>query len=384
MRLLAIRFQSVTVGFVLLAWFALLLGASTFQSPSPSLVAYWALNETSGTAVLDSSGNGRTGSYVGNPIPSTTNLPPLLFPNPACLTFSSGNYVSVPDAPSLRLTSDMSVAFWMFKTAEVGDWQRLVGKGNPTQRNFGVWEWAGADGRIKFQQYNSGGGSILELDGTFQTALNTWYHIACTISGNTARLFINGTQNVQGTRSGVPGTSADPLTLGYATFHTYFPGRLDDVRIYNRAITPAEAAYLASGGGPPAAPPALTATAGVERVTLSWSAPAGATAHHLKRSTTAGGPYTTVAPALPVTTFIDTDVASGTPYYYVVASMNVTGESGNSNEATATPLFPPPDINTPEDGCGSTVSLRHQVSLWVAALFAICVVFVRRKEGLAP
>ncbi|MFN2513924.1 MAG: hypothetical protein ABR568_21220, partial [Pyrinomonadaceae bacterium] len=47
---------------------------------------------------------------------------------------------------------------------------------------------------------------------------------------------------------------------------------------------------------PPAAPTGLTATAGNAQVALSWTASSGATSYNVKRSTTSGGPYTTIAP----------------------------------------------------------------------------------------
>lgn len=85
------------------------------------------------------------------------------------------------------------------------------------------------------------------------------------------------------------------------------------------------------------APSNLTATSGNSQVTLSWDAVAGATVYNVKRSTTAGGPYTTIASNVSGTSYIDTDVVNGTTYYYVVTAITTEGESANSNEASATP-----------------------------------------------
>jgi len=87
----------------------------------------------------------------------------------------------------------------------------------------------------------------------------------------------------------------------------------------------------------PAAPTALTATAGNAQVSLSWTASSGATGYNVKRATTSGGPYTTVATGVTGTTYTNTALTNGTTYYYVVSAVNSAGESTNSAQASATP-----------------------------------------------
>ncbi|MEC0229312.1 Kelch repeat-containing protein [Paenibacillus alba] len=92
----------------------------------------------------------------------------------------------------------------------------------------------------------------------------------------------------------------------------------------------------------------LTATAGNSSVLLNWTGAVGANVNNIKRSTTPGGPYTTIATNVTGTTYTDTSVANGTTYYYVVTSVNPAGESINSNEASATPqgtVTPPSSSN---------------------------------------
>ena len=90
-----------------------------------------------------------------------------------------------------------------------------------------------------------------------------------------------------------------------------------------------------------AAPTAVTATAGVSQVTLSWTAPPGNTAqgYVVRRATNSGGPYTTLSSINNNTTpqYTDGTVTNGTAYYYVVASLNQAGTSSNSTEVNATP-----------------------------------------------
>jgi fibronectin type 3 domain-containing protein len=96
-----------------------------------------------------------------------------------------------------------------------------------------------------------------------------------------------------------------------------------------------------TGGGSsaPTAPTGLAATAGSAQVALTWTASSGATSYSVQRSTTSGGPYTSVrTQAAP--TYTDTSVTNGTTYYYVVSAVNTAGTSANSNQASATPTAP--------------------------------------------
>ena len=94
------------------------------------------------------------------------------------------------------------------------------------------------------------------------------------------------------------------------------------------------------GGAALPAPTGLTATASTNTNTLNWNAVPGATSYNVYRGTTAGGEA-----AIPVATgvyyyyssFTDSNVVSGTTYYYKVTAVNDTGESVKSNEAAAKP-----------------------------------------------
>src|SRR5579864_1248052 len=95
----------------------------------------------------------------------------------------------------------------------------------------------------------------------------------------------------------------------------------------------------------PAVPTNLTATAANGQVALSWSASSGATSYNVKRSTTSGGPYTTIASPT-TTSYTDTGVTNGTTYYYVVSAVNTAGQSGNSSQVSATPQVAVPAAPT--------------------------------------
>jgi regulation of enolase protein 1 (concanavalin A-like superfamily) len=89
----------------------------------------------------------------------------------------------------------------------------------------------------------------------------------------------------------------------------------------------------------PAAPTSLVASSGVSRINLSWTAPSGdvAQGYNVLRSTTSGGPYTSIATWNNNTTteYTDLNVTNGTTYYYVVSAINHSGTGAKSVQASA-------------------------------------------------
>jgi autotransporter-associated beta strand protein len=84
-------------------------------------------------------------------------------------------------------------------------------------------------------------------------------------------------------------------------------------------------------------PTGLSATVGIGSVHLAWTSVTGAGGYNIKRATTSGGSYTTVATST-TNSFTDSPSADGTVYYYVVSATSGLGESANSNEVLAQPI----------------------------------------------
>ena len=106
---------------------------------------------------------------------------------------------------------------------------------------------------------------------------------------------------------------------------------------------------LSAANQPPLTPVNVVATASNAAVSLGWNPAAGAAGYLVSRSTTSGGPYTTIASGVTATSYLDTGLANGTTYYYVVAATNAYGISANSAEVSATPIieFTGTDIGSP-------------------------------------
>lgn len=117
----------------------------------------------------------------------------------------------------------------------------------------------------------------------------------------------------------------------------------------------------------PNPPTNLTAAAGNAQVSLSWTASAGATSYNVKRSTTNGSGYATVGSTASAS-FVNTGLTNGTTYYYVVTAVNASGESGNSNQASATPTgFTPRQILLNpgfESGSASWSATANVIGQW--------------------
>ncbi len=90
-----------------------------------------------------------------------------------------------------------------------------------------------------------------------------------------------------------------------------------------------------TGFGAPVTPSGLTATQLLGGIHLIWNTASQATGYNVKRATTSGGPYITIA-TTSTNSFLDLTVSHRTTYYYVVSALNAVGESGNSGEAGAT------------------------------------------------
>jgi phospholipase/lecithinase/hemolysin len=101
------------------------------------------------------------------------------------------------------------------------------------------------------------------------------------------------------------------------------------------------------GVAAPAAPTGLTATATTSQVALNWSPSSGATSYNIYRSTSKGGEGgAPIQTGVTLPTFTDTGLTNGTTYYYQVTAVDLGGESGKSNEASATPQANAIDVVT--------------------------------------
>lgn len=208
------------------------LTSTTVPETAPTgLVLALSFNEGSGTILGDRSGNNGTGVIVGAAW-STFGK----YGN--ALSFDGDNdVVTVPDSGVLDLTTALTLESWVFPT-EAGDWRTVILKEKA--------------GDLVYSQYSSDGGGLPSsvlyvgttkqyLDGPAPLPLNQWSHLATTYDGSQYRFYINGIQVIARAQTGKLAASTGVLRIGgNSIWGEYFQGRIDEIRIYNRALTPAQ------------------------------------------------------------------------------------------------------------------------------------------------
>ena len=306
-----------------------LLVANTLTVPA-DYIGYWPLDASNGAVAVDASGDGNNGIVVGATWNSAGKIN-------GCLSFNGENdFVQI----SNPVSADFSIVFWVNTTQTAGTGQWYMGDGlvdgdSPgTNNDFGT---ALSGGKFGFGVGNPDA-TLLST-----TAINdgAWHQCVATRVKSTGAMtvYVDGVLQATGTGNTNSLTASAHLRFGQIeSGGGFFDGRLDEVKIYNRALGGNEVTALYYNSAfPPEAPTNLTATAGNAQVTLSWNESLWATNYTVSRSQTSGGPYTAIG-ATTGTSYTDTTAANGITYYYVVSSANTFGGGTNSSEIAATPF----------------------------------------------
>jgi len=120
-----------------------------------------------------------------------------------------------------------------------------------------------------------------------------------------------------------------------------FDGWINDFRFYTGTGT---SNFVEDIRWAALAPTNLAGVSNNAKINLSWAPLAGAASYNVLRSTTNGGPYTSIATKVLTASFTDSTIVPGTTYYYVVSAVNANGDgttSANSTQASAGGVVPP-------------------------------------------
>jgi len=238
----------------------LTMGSNAFRNLTihNGLVGYWKFDDGSGSTVArDDSGNGNNGTltnYTG--VQTSTGW---VAGAPALRSFNAGglefdgvdDYVDVPHAATVNVgkTVPATWSLWINLQEINGD---FLGKGEPYTNDLRYEVGTNASNQIGFCTYLSGWHCLYS---SATVALGEWTHVAVTYDKTAISFFKNGIGETPQTysSSNFPETTKN-LNIGRyqnnqndQTSYNYLDGLLDDVRIYNRALSASEVASLASG-----------------------------------------------------------------------------------------------------------------------------------------
>ncbi len=162
------------------------------------------------------------------------------------LTPSGLQSVSVPDSTSIRVGPVMTVEFWMFRTSSTFYGTHISKNIGTATANSGWLQIMDLNttGRLTFRIFSDV--DVMQSAGTI--ANNTWTHVAFTYDGATAKVYLNGALDNSISLVATPTQSSAPLYIGRRSDGLYSGVRYDEVRIYNRVITAAEATAHYNGG----------------------------------------------------------------------------------------------------------------------------------------
>jgi hypothetical protein len=213
------------------------LSLSGLWNPS-GLVGYWNFEEGTGSSTIDQSGNGNTGSWAGTPAGNNATYYTGGKVGSYAGYFDGGSdYVNIPQTSTLNPTAAITVTAWI-------NIQQLPSAYGP------VIMGGGTLGSSYFLGFYSGGtpfaariGSSFISVSPSSLSLNTWLFIAMDFQANGPFMLVKNGIVIASTTSSFGNIpyGTDPTTIGrldYASY--YFPGLIDDVRIYNRALSAAE------------------------------------------------------------------------------------------------------------------------------------------------
>ncbi|MHC4476697.1 MAG: LamG domain-containing protein [Planctomycetota bacterium] len=213
------------------------------SAPSPGPVGHWEFEEGGGSSVGDSSGYGNDGTAEGaySWVDGRIGNYAMAF---------DGGRVLVPDAPELRPAGEITAAAWIYYSAAASYSARVVAKGadEGNRENFAMQVTSEDEFSWFVRDTNT---TLHGADGEDKLAHNEWIHVAGTYDGNAVTCYINGQVSSSSTVGAIT-LLQDTNDLAIANRadanDRSFIGTVDDVQIYNYALSTAQVAYLVTQG----------------------------------------------------------------------------------------------------------------------------------------
>jgi len=197
----------------------------------------------------DASGNGNNGTWWGAGNPIYVDGPAGLGSGVSFNAIS--DYIAMPIGDEISTMTDFTFAGWVnFAADQTGDWQRIFDIGIDPNVYMFLTPRVGGDGALRFAQLNEDitGEDRVETHGPLPAG---WHHVAVTISSTdrTIRLYQNGalmdTDEARILPMDLGETTQNWLGRSQFTADAFFNGSMDEIMIFNRALSDGEIRYLA-------------------------------------------------------------------------------------------------------------------------------------------
>ncbi len=217
-----------------------LAGFRAMEDPgTDALVAAYAFESD----VLDSSGNGNDATINGDPMF-------VEVVDGMALEFDGGgDFLDCGANPILALTDAVSISAWIKVAVQGAD--HKVG-GNQDSANGG-YKMSVYNDKIEFEIRTASNASVLNrsVEGGTEILVDVWYHVVgvYSLEDGYIRTYVDGELDRELLTTRALGASPGPLMIGCEPFNTglyNFNGVMDEIRVYNKALSDAEARYLAN------------------------------------------------------------------------------------------------------------------------------------------
>ncbi|HEC03326.1 MAG TPA: LamG domain-containing protein, partial [Phycisphaerales bacterium] len=212
----------------------------------PDLVGWWTLDEGQGASAVDWSGHDGHGSFVGDPQWADG------YQGSALEFDGGGQYVDCGDDTGAGVTADFTIAAWCQMTP--GNSGQYMGIGGRLAVSGGIYTGFGLvrHSTNVFRLWVGDDTDDLAKSGVSSDSLYTdteWHHVAGVHEGRANSLYVDGVKQAGSTMIDlVPSTQFFHIGKQYAnTDERYWNGKIDDVRLYNKALTDAQIAELMAG-----------------------------------------------------------------------------------------------------------------------------------------
>ena len=220
-----------------------------------NLIGWWPLAEGAGDICYDGSGNGYHGTASNTDgdewLTGQTGCPQLVEGyNRPMLFNGSSDYVYFGSYANVAGASYGTVSAWIYLTGAANDHATIYTcQTGASWRNMRLVLNIKAPNIVRFHLSN---GTSYLANSLVSSALNynQWYHVAGTYNGTTAKIYIDGSLNASYTTSITPGSFNAAFTaIGYMDYsNRYFPGIINEVAVYDSALTLAQVGVLATTG----------------------------------------------------------------------------------------------------------------------------------------